>query len=68
MINKTIKYIARFRQGHGAMAMNAIDYYKDEQGRIVRHQWSMGGSMNDFVELVPDSIKGYRLIENKRNE
>ena len=47
-----MKYLAKFRQGHGTMAQNAIDYYKDEDGKIVKHCWAMGGDDKTLVSIV----------------
>lgn len=56
---KPIKeYIACFRQGRGVLAMNAIDYYR-ENGKIIRHSWEMGGEDFSQVENVPENIEGY---------
>lgn len=56
-----MNYIARFRQGSGPMAMNAIDYYKEE-GKIIEHSWAMGGSSKKVVDSVPEEIKGYEKL------
>ena len=58
-MNKT--YLAKFRQGSGAMGMNAIDFYR-EDGEIVKHKWSMGGESFDKVNIVPTRIEGYKKI------
>lgn len=55
------EYIAKFRQGSGSMAMNAIDYYKEE-GKIIKHSWAMGGSDKKEVDRVPEFIPGYELV------
>jgi hypothetical protein len=52
------QYLAKFRQGSGPMAMNAIDYYMDN-GEIIEHKWAMGGGSKKIVESVPDKIDGY---------
>lgn len=54
-------YLAKFRQGSGPMAMNAIDYYR-EDGRIIKHHWAMGGETKKEVNIVPTNINGYRRI------
>ena len=51
-------YLAKFRQGSGVMAMNAIDFYK-EDGRIIKHRWANGGGDKKEVKEVPESIEGY---------
>lgn len=58
---KNIKYLAKFRQGHGAMAMNAIDYYLDN-GVIIKHIWSMGGETKTPVDYVPKKIDNFERI------
>lgn len=58
------EYIAKFRQGHGAMAVNAIDYYK-EYGKIMRHRWAMVGEDIEEVDSVPDIIEGYDKVGEK---
>ena len=55
-------YLAEFRQGNGPMAMNAIDFYRNEKGEIVQRDWAMGGQSEKIVNSVPDSIKDYRKI------
>ena len=57
-----MKYIAEFRQGCGAMSMNAIDYYK-EGGKIIKHSWAMGGETKTEVDSVPESIEGYSKLD-----
>lgn len=59
---KDVEYLARFRQGSGAIAMNAIDYYK-EKGAIVKHEWAMGGETKQKVDCVPTKIDGYKRID-----
>ena len=56
-----MKYIKRFRQGVGIIAMNAIDYYIDN-GEIIEHKWANGGSSKKTVTTVPKNIKGYEEI------
>ena len=56
-----MKYIKRFRQGSGVMAMNAIDYYI-KGGKIIEHSWANGGSSKKVVAAVPKAIKGYKAI------
>ena len=58
-----INYLAKFRQGSGPMAMNAIDFYM-EDGKIIRHSWAMGGSSKKTVKSVPDAIEGYTKIDD----
>ena len=59
-----MKYLARFRQGSGPMGQNAIDFYLNSKGKIVKHCWAMGGSKKSIASKVPKSIKGYeRLTE-----
>ena len=57
MTDKTL--VASFRQGSGAMAMNAIDYYTCCDGRILKHNWAMGGEDWSMSLRVPDEIPGY---------
>jgi hypothetical protein len=54
-------YLAKFRQGSGAMAMNATDFYR-ENGKIIKHDWAMGGETKKEVATVPTNINGYRRI------
>jgi hypothetical protein len=56
------KYLAKFRQGNNPMSMNAIDYYIDDSGNIIKHAWAMGGETRTVVESVPDKIDGYERI------
>jgi len=51
-------YIAKFRQGSGPMGMSAKDFYRDG-GKIIKHEWAMGGSIETVVDSVPDEIEGY---------
>ena len=57
-----INYLAKFRQGSGPMAMNAIDFYM-EGGKIIKHSWAMGGSSKKTVKYVPGTIDGYTKID-----
>jgi hypothetical protein len=56
------EYLAKFRQGSGPMALNAVDYY-EENGKIIKHMWAMGGETKKEVDRVPVHIKGYRRLE-----
>ena len=51
-------YLAEFRQGTGSLAQNAIDFY-EEDGKIIKHSWAMGGGDTVVVDTVPASIDGY---------
>lgn len=57
--------LAEFRQGSGSMGQNAIDFYLDERGKIIRHEWAMGGGIRTTVSTVPESINGYRKLKSK---
>lgn len=57
-----IEYLAKFRQGSGAMGQNAIDFYKDEDGNFIKHSWAMGGESKDIVKSVPVEIDGYIAV------
>lgn len=57
-----VEYLAQFRQGYGAMAQNAIDFYLNKEGKIIQCNWAMGGQSMKEVESVPASIQGYRVI------
>ena len=59
-------YIAKFRQGSGAMGMSAIDFYR-VNGAIVRYHWSMGGGEKSIVDTVPDEIEGYVKLKTEEN-
>jgi len=52
------KYLAKFRKGFGAMEMHAIDFYR-EGGKLIKHEWAMGGETKGTVKVVPDNIPGY---------
>jgi len=56
-----IQLLAAFRQGSGPMGMNAIDFYEDN-GKIIKHEWAMGGSSKKEVKKVPDKIEGYTQL------
>lgn len=64
MSNK--EYLARFRQGHGPMSMNAIDFYMDGSD-IIMHSWAMGGSSKKVVDCVPQWIEDYELLNPLTN-
>jgi len=34
------KYLARFVNGTGIIAQNNIDYYIDENNKIIEHRWA----------------------------
>lgn len=59
-------YLAKFRQGSGAMAMNAVDFYT-ENGKIIKHQWAMGGESHEEVLAVPTYVDGYKKIALQHN-
>lgn len=59
MTTKT--YLAMFRQGSSPMAMNAVDFYR-EDGKLIRHAWAMGGETKKEVNIVPASLPGYKKI------
>lgn len=54
-------YLAKFRQGSGPMAMNAVDFYR-EGGKLIRHEWSMGGESKKEVHIVPTYLTEYKRI------
>lgn len=54
-----MKYLAKFRQGNGPINVNAIDYYINDKGEIIKHSWAMGGETKKVVDSVPESIAGY---------
>lgn len=66
-MSMNVIYLARFRQGHGSMLQNAIDFFKDNEGNIICHEWAMGGETKTKVSTVPKSIDGFIAIET-RNE
>jgi len=57
--------LAQFRKGFGPMGQNAIDFYHDDEGKIIRHDWAMGGSIRTIVATVPKSINGYRKLTSE---
>lgn len=59
-----MKLVAEFRQGNGPMAMNAIDFYEDN-GKIIKHSWAMGGESRKEVSKIPAEIEGYRKLTTK---
>lgn len=56
-------YIKRFSQNSGPMAQNSIDYYKNEMGHIIMHEWGMGGETKTYPSCVPEHIEGYEEIK-----
>jgi hypothetical protein len=55
------EYLAKFRQGSGPLAMNAIDFYR-EDGVIIEHSWAMGGETKIITTSVPDIIEGFERV------
>lgn len=41
------------RDGHSPLAMNSRDYYLLPDGRIVLHEWAMGGESFSLVPALP---------------
>jgi hypothetical protein len=62
------EHIVRFRKGSSIMAMNVYDYYKDEEGKIIKHHWENGGQSFIYVEKVPEMIEGYTKEYNTKNK
>jgi len=58
--------LAQFRQGQGSMGQNAIDFYLDDDGKIIKHSWAMGGSSKSVVSSVPKSIDGYIKLKEQK--
>jgi hypothetical protein len=44
----------RLRDGTSPMAMNVRDYYPLPDGRIVLHEWGMGGESFSLVPALPN--------------
>lgn len=43
------------------MGQNNIDFYR-EDGKIIRHEWAMGGETKKMVNSVPLAIVGYTRV------
>jgi len=60
---KNSKYLAQFRQGSGVLGMNAIDFYHDKEGNIIKYSWANGGGDMNIVGEVPEAIDGFFKLE-----
>ena len=56
------EYLAKFRQGSGGMAMNAIDFYLENRN-IIKHAWAMGGETKKQVYHVSNEINNFLKVE-----